>query len=156
MHVLASLKLASLVFRLPFVYKMRQPEKGFTTLWLALSVALTMRFVPAGHFLFFASPKKRKQKKSDPDVQACCADFPHSASFFRRVRTSRAMRVVEQAHAFSRNKESCVRLDVGERVAALNICDGLGSLERAVVWETACVAKPYTLLVLFIFSGCLG
>jgi len=28
-----------------------------------------MRFVPAGHFLFFASPKKSKQKKGDPDVQ---------------------------------------------------------------------------------------
>ena len=32
-------------------------------------VALTMRLVPTGHFLFFASPKKRKQKKGDPDVQ---------------------------------------------------------------------------------------
>ena len=103
-----------------------------------------MRLVPTGHLLFFASPKKSKQKKGDPDVQVCFADFPLSAFFFRRVRTSRAMRVVEQAHAFSRNKESCVRLDVGERVAALNICDGLGSLERAVVWETACVAKPST------------
>ena len=92
-----------------------------------------MRLVLTGHLLFFASPKKSKQKKGDPDVQVCFADFPLSAFFFRRVRTSRAMRVVEQAHAFSRNKESCVRLDVGERVAALNICDGLGSLKRAVV-----------------------
>ena len=63
-----------------------------------------MRLVPTGHFLFFASPKKRKQKKGDPDVQVCFADFPHSASFFRRVRTSRAMRVVEQAHAFPEKK----------------------------------------------------
>ena len=65
-----------------------------------------MRLVPTGHFLFFASPKKRKQKKGDPDVQVCFADFPHSASFFRRVRTSRALRVVEQAHAFSRKKDA--------------------------------------------------
>ena len=75
-------------------------------LWLNWDAALTMRFVPAGHLLFFASPKKRKQKKGDPDVQVCFADFPHPASFFRRVRTSRAMRVVEQAHAFSRKKDA--------------------------------------------------
>jgi len=43
-----------------------------------------------------------KQKKGDPDVQG----FPKAASFFRRVRTSRAMRVVEQAHAFSRKKDA--------------------------------------------------
>ena len=35
----------------------RQPENGICALWLALSVALTMRLVPTGHFLFFASPK---------------------------------------------------------------------------------------------------
>ena len=75
-------------------------------LWLNWDAALTMRLVPTGHFLFFASPKKRKQKKSDPDVQACCADFPHSASFFRRVRTSRATRVIGQAHAFFRKKNA--------------------------------------------------
>ena len=28
-----------------------------------------MRLVPTGHLLFFASPKKSKQKKGDPDVQ---------------------------------------------------------------------------------------
>ena len=84
----------------------RQPENGICALWLALSVALTMRLVPTGHFLFFASPKKRKQKKGDPDVQVCCADFPHYASFFRRVRTSRAVRVVGQAHACSRKKNA--------------------------------------------------
>ena len=38
-------------------------------LWLNWDAALTMRLVPTGHFLFFASPKKRKQKKGDPDVQ---------------------------------------------------------------------------------------
>ena len=46
------------------------------------------------------------QEKGDPDVQVRCANFPHSASFFRRVRTSRALRVVEQAHAFSRKKDA--------------------------------------------------
>ena len=38
-------------------------------LWLALGVILTMRLVPTGHLLFFASSKKRKQKKGDHDVQ---------------------------------------------------------------------------------------
>ena len=38
-------------------------------LWLNWDAALTMRLVPTGHLLFFASPKKRKQKKGDPDVQ---------------------------------------------------------------------------------------
>ena len=65
-----------------------------------------MRLMPTGPLLFFASPKKSKQKKGDPDVQVCFADFPHSASFFRRVRTSRALRVVGQAHAFSRKKDA--------------------------------------------------
>ena len=65
-----------------------------------------MHFMPAGHLLFFASPKKSKQKKGDPDVQVCFADFPISAFFFRRVRTSRALRVVGQAHAFSRKKDA--------------------------------------------------
>ena len=46
-----------------------QPEKWVGALWLALSVALTMRLVPTGHLLFFASPKNSKQKKGDPDVQ---------------------------------------------------------------------------------------
>ena len=84
----------------------RQPENGICALWLALSVALTMRLVPTGHFLFFASPKKRKQKKGDPDVQVYFVDFPHSASFFRRVRTSRTSCVVEQAHACFRKKNA--------------------------------------------------
>ena len=75
-------------------------------LWLALGVILTMRLMPTGHLLFFASPKKSKQKKGDPDVQVCFADFPHCASFFRRVRTSRALRVVEQAHACFRKKNA--------------------------------------------------
>ena len=65
-----------------------------------------MRLVPTGHLLFFASPKKSKQKKGDPDVQVCFADFPHYASFFRRVRTSRTLCVVGQAHAFSRKKNA--------------------------------------------------
>ena len=89
-----------------FVGEGRQPENWVGTLWLALRVALTMRLVPTGHLLFFASPKKSKQKKGDPNVQVRYANFPHSASFFRRVRTSHAARVVGQVHAFSRKKNA--------------------------------------------------
>ena len=44
-------------FQVAFGGAFRQPENGVTALWLALGVALTMRFMPAGHLLFFASPK---------------------------------------------------------------------------------------------------
>ena len=84
---------------------LRQPENGLRFV-VNSRLTLTMRLMPTGHLLFFASPKKSKQKKGDPDVQVRCANFPHSASFFRRVRTSRATRVVEQAHAFSRKKNA--------------------------------------------------
>ena len=79
---------------------------GVSALWLAWDVALIMRFMPAGHLLFFASSKKSKQKKGDPDVQVCFADFPHSVSFFRRVRTSRTSCAVGQAHTFFRKKDA--------------------------------------------------
>ena len=47
-------------------------------LWLNWDAALTMRLVPTGHFLFFASPKKSKQKKGDPDVQVWLRQTPLS------------------------------------------------------------------------------
>ena len=84
---------------------LRQPENGLRFV-VNSRLTLTMRLMPTGHLLFFASPKTSKQKKGDPDVQVRCANFPHCASFFRRVRTSRATRVVEQAHAFSRKKNA--------------------------------------------------
>ncbi len=83
----------------------RQPENDLCFV-AGLGVALTMRLMPTGHLLFFASPKKSKQKKGDPDVQVRFANFPHSTSFFRRVRTSRAARAVGQAHAFFRKKNA--------------------------------------------------
>ena len=48
-----------------------------------------------------------KQKKGDPDVQVWLRQTSlTSASFFRRVRTSRALHVVEQTHAFFRKKDA--------------------------------------------------
>jgi len=37
-----------------------------------------MRLVPTGHLLFFASSKKSKQKKGDPDVQVWLRQTPLS------------------------------------------------------------------------------
>ena len=39
--------------------------KMVCALWLNWDAALTMRLVPTGHLLFFASPKKSEQKKGD-------------------------------------------------------------------------------------------
>ena len=88
---------------------------------VSIRLALTMRLVPTGHLLFFASPKKSKQKKGDPDVQVCFADFPHSASFFRRVRTSRALRVVGQRTLVSEKRmlRSAGRRGVGSSLKRL-------------------------------------
>ena len=94
---------------------------GCGALWLASGVVLTMRLVPTGHLLFFASPKKSKQKKGDPDVQVRCANFPHSVSFFRRVRTSRAARAVGQRTLVSEKRmlRSAGRRGVGSSIKRL-------------------------------------
>ena len=42
-----------------FGVSLRQPENGFSALWLTLGVVFAMRLVPTGHLLFFASPKMR-------------------------------------------------------------------------------------------------
>ena len=44
-----------LVFRLP-LRALRQPENGLCFV-VSIRLALTMRLVPTGHLLFFASPK---------------------------------------------------------------------------------------------------
>ena len=56
-------------------------------------------------FLCFAKEKEAKERR--PRRAGLAApNSPHCASFFRRVRTSRALRVVGQAHAFSRKKNA--------------------------------------------------
>ena len=72
-----------------------------------------MRLVPTGHLLFFASPKKSKQKKGDPDVQVCFADFPKAASFFGACELVALRAPSGNARLFPK-KGCCVRLDVGE------------------------------------------
>ena len=154
-----------MVFQAAFVYRIRQPENGICALWLALGVALTMRFMPAGHLLSLLRqsvnlhslsarqllrPKNMatalqmlarcptllrfapcihafmpqnlftrimntgsKQKKGDPDVQVCFADFPHSASFFGACELVALRAPSGNARLFPK-KGCCVRLDVGE------------------------------------------
>ena len=120
---------------------------------VSIRLVLTMRLVPTGHLLFFASPKCEpafiihtiafmtqnlfawimntgsKQKKGDPDVQVWLRQTSLTAHpFFRRVRKPHFVRRRTSARFFP--KKGCfVRLDVGKRVAVVNGCDGLGSLK---------------------------
>ena len=49
---------------------------------------------PRGHFLFFASPKKRKQKKGDRGCRfGLWPNFPHAAGFWQQARTRRLGRL---------------------------------------------------------------
>ena len=87
-----------------------------TALQMLARCPTLLRFAPCIHAFMTQNLFARimntgsKQKKGDPDVQVRCANFPHFASFFRRVRTSRATRVV----GFFPKKGRSVRLDVGE------------------------------------------
>ena len=91
-----------------------------------------MRLMPTGHLLFFASPKKSKQKKGDPDVQVWLRQTsltPHP--FFGACELVAFYAPSDNARLFPK-KECCVRLDVGEWAVASSVCDGLtkkGSLK---------------------------
>ena len=99
-------------FRL--LYWGRQPENGMGALWLAFGVALTMRLVPTGHLLFFASPKKSKQKKGDPDVQVWLCQTSLTAHPFFGTCELVALRVPSDNARLFPKKECSVWLDVGE------------------------------------------
>ncbi|WP_325320882.1 hypothetical protein, partial [Kingella oralis] len=59
-------------------------------------VALTMRFMPAGHLLFFASPKKSKQKKGDCGYRFASQTSlaPHDFSGGQKTRSFAAQTVL--------------------------------------------------------------
>ena len=97
-------------FRL--LYWGRQPENGMGALWLAFGVALTMRLVPTGHLLFFASPKKSKQKKGDPDVQVWLRQTSLTPHPFFGAYELVALRTPSDKRTLFPKKECCVRLDV--------------------------------------------
>ena len=86
--------------------KFRKAKVALAVLRLIFLMDLPLRLIAARATYFLCFAKESKQKKGDPDVQVRCANYPHSASFFRRVRTSRATRVVGQAHAFFRKKNA--------------------------------------------------
>ena len=94
----------------------RQPENGICALWLALSVALTMRLVPTGHFLFFASPKKRKQKKGDCGCRFGCAKLPSLHTIFRADKKLVALLLKQFCPFFPKNR---VPLGCASRKGAL-------------------------------------
>ena len=83
-----------------------RPKSMATALQMLARYLTLLHFAPCIHAFMTQNLFTRimntgsKQKKGDPDVQVCFADFPHCASFFRRVRTSRTSCVVKQAHAF--------------------------------------------------------
>ena len=95
---------------------------------VSLGVALTMRLMPTGHLLFFASPKKSKQKKGDPDVQVWLRQTSLTAHpFFGACELAALCASSDKRTLFP---EKRMLRSAGRRgeVAALNVCDGLGSL----------------------------
>ncbi|WP_455046897.1 hypothetical protein [Kingella oralis] len=113
-----------------------------------------MRLVPTGHLLFFASPKKSKQKKGDPDVQVWLRQTsltPHP--YFRRVRTSRTSCAVGQRTLVSEKRMLRSAGRRGDAVAP-NGCSKLtkwGSLKSTLSNKKPFGRTPNG----FVFSGCL-
>ena len=125
-------------------------------MWLALGVALTMRFMPAGHLLFFASPKKSKQKKGDPDVQVWLRQTPLSPHPFFGACELAVLRTSSDKRTLFPEKKCSVRLNVREGAAALNICEALGSLKgnlssKPVGWATG---LPTTICLMGLVGNC--
>ena len=116
-----------LVFRLP-LRALRQPENGLCFV-VSIRLALTMRLVPTGHFLFFASPKKRKQKKGDPDVQVWLRQTPLTAHpFFGACELAALCASSDKRTLFP---EKRMLRSAGRRggAAVLTIYEALGSLK---------------------------
>ena len=113
--------------------------KRVCALWLALGVALTMRFMPAGHLLFFASPKKSKQKKGDPDVQVWLRQTSLTPHPFFGACELVALRAPSNKRTLCPEKRMLRSAGRRGGAAASNICDGLGSLKinpsrKKTVW----------------------
>ena len=138
-----------LVFRLP-LRALRQPENGLCFV-VSIRLALTMRLVPTGHLLFFASPKKSKQKKGGPDVQVWLRQTsltPHpffGACELAALRASSDKRTLVSEKRMLRSAERR-----GEAVAS-NVADRLGSLKPTLSNKKPFGRTPNG----FVFSGCL-
>ena len=120
---------------------------------VSICLALTMRLMPTGHFLFFASPKKRKQKKSDPDVQVWLRQTSLTAHPFFGACELAALCASSDKRAFFPEKR--ILRSAGRRggTVASNICDGLGSLKFNL---SRFSKKPHGRTPSgFVFSGCL-
>ena len=97
-------------------------------LWLNWDAALTMRLVPTGHFLFFASPKKRKQRKATPTCRPAAQTSLTAHPFFGACELA-ALCASSDKRTLVPEKACSVRLHDGEGEATLNGCGELGSLK---------------------------
>ena len=112
-----------------------------------------MRFMPTGHFLFFASPKKSKQKKGDPDVQVWLRQTSLTAHPFFGACELAALCASSDKRMLVPEKR--ILRSAGRRGGAVasNICDGLGSLKFNL---SRFSKKPHGRTPSgFVFSGCL-
>ena len=73
-----------------------------------------MRLVPTRHLLFFASPKKSKQKKGTPTCRFGCAKLLLLRILIFGACELVALRAPSDNARLFPKKECCVRLDVGE------------------------------------------
>ena len=83
-----------------------------------------MRLVPTGHFLFFASPKKRKQKKGDCGCRFGCAKLPSLHTIFRADKKLAAL-LFKQFCPYFPEKSRSTRLRQQERCFVVNVLDGI-------------------------------
>ena len=111
-------------------------------LWLVCGVALTMRLVPTGHLLFFASPKKSKQKKGDPDVQVWLRQTSRRLHSFFGACELAALRASSDKRTLFSEKRMLRSAGRRGRAVASNSCEALGSLKanlssKKTVWHNA-------------------
>ena len=110
-----------LVFRLP-LRALRQPENGLCFV-VSIRLALTMRLVPTGHLLFFASPKKSEQKKGDCGCRFTSQTSLVSHDFSGGQKTRRF--AAQTVLSFFSEKSRSTRLRQQERCFVVNVLDGI-------------------------------
>ena len=85
--------------------------------------------MPAGHLLFFASPKKSKQKKGDPDVQVWLRQTSLTPHPFFGACELGALRAPSGKRTLVSEKRMLRSAERRGEAAALNSCEALGSLK---------------------------
>ena len=129
---------------------LRQPENGLRFV-VNSRLTLTMRLMPTGHLLFFASPKKSKQKKGDPDVQVWLRQTSLTAHPFFGACELAALRASSNKRTLFPEKRMLRSAGRRGRAAVLNVCGELGSLKVNLSSKKPHGRTPNG----FAFSGCL-